>query len=288
MSQSLERIGYLGPPGTFGELAALGFGQGSLVPLPSHAGVVAAVGAGMVEVGILPVENSVEGSVSESLDLLIQEADLAIVGERIVPIEQCLLVRPGTRTGDVAVVFSHPQALGQCRAFLERCFPRARLEASLSTAAAVEELSRHEGAAAIASSRAAELFGAEVLARGIQDRRNNVTRFVAIARPERTLPPTGRDKTSLAFKTPHDRPGTLLEVLSEFAARAINLTKIESRPSKDALGIYVFLVDLEGHQRDRIVAEALDAVGAKTSWLKVLGSYPRAMDPQGPGPEASP
>lgn len=276
MTEGLERIGYLGPPGTFGELAALAFASGPLVPLPSHAGVVAAVGAGMVEVGILPVENSVEGSVSESLDLLIQEADLSIVGERIVPIEQCLLVRPGTPSEDVTAVFSHPQALGQCRAFLERCFPRARLEASLSTAAAVEELARHPGAAAIASARAAELFGAEVLARGIQDRRNNVTRFVAIAKPSRERPATGRDKTSIAFKTPHDRPGTLLEVLSELATRAINLTKIESRPSKDALGIYVFLVDLQGHQSDPTVAEALGAVRTKTSWLKVLGSYPRA------------
>jgi prephenate dehydratase len=151
------------------------------------------------------------------------------------------------------------------------------LEATLSTSAAVEELASHPGAAAIASARAAEIFGVTLLARAIQDRKNNATRFVAIGRHD--SPRTGHDKTSLAFKTAHDRPGTLLEVLSEFASRGINLTKIESRPSKDALGVYVFLLDFEGHQSDPIAAEALARVDEKTSWLRLLGSYPCAETP---------
>lgn len=271
----MTRVAYLGPPGTFGETAARRYApDADHIGLPTHAGVVAAVASGMADEGVLPVENSVEGSVSETLDILIHDADLRIRGELIVPVEQCLLVRPGMRAEDVRVIYSHPQALGQCRGFLERCFPTARLEASLSTAAAVQEIFAHEDAAAIASARAAELHGAAVLARGIQDRRNNVTRFVVLA-PE-DHPPTGRDKTSIAFTTQHDRPGTLVNILIEFAQREINLTKIESRPSKDALGVYIFLVDFEGHRTDAACAEALARVRAKASWLKVFGSYPRA------------
>jgi prephenate dehydratase len=268
------KVAYLGPAGTFGETAALRHAPtGELIPLPSHAGVAAAVASGMADEGVLPVENSVEGSVNETLDILIHDSELRIRGELVVPIEQCLLVRPGMRAEDVRAIYSHPQALGQCRAFLERCFPKARLEASLSTAAAVQEIFSHEDAAAIASPRAAELHGAEVLARGIQDRRTNVTRFVVLGASD--AEPTGRDKTSLAFTTQHDRPGTLVNVLSEFAARGLSLTKIESRPSKDALGIYVFLVDFEGHRTQPVCAEALEGVRAKASWLKVFGSYPK-------------
>lgn len=275
----MTRIAYLGPPGTFGETAARRYAPNAdHIALPTHAGVVAAVASGMADEGVLPVENSVEGSVSETLDILIHDADLRIRGELVVPIEQCLLVRPGMRAEDVRVIYSHPQALGQCRGFLERRFPTARLEASLSTAAAVQEIFAHEDAAAIASARAAELHGAAVLARGIQDRRNNVTRFVVLA-PE-DHPPTGRDKTSIAFTTQHDRPGTLVNILIEFAQREINLTKIESRPSKDALGVYVFLVDFEGHRADPVCAEALARVRTKASWLKVFGSYPRATIPR--------
>jgi prephenate dehydratase len=268
------KIAYLGPPGTWGESAALRYAPSAeLLPLPSHAGVVAAVASGMADEGVLPVENSVEGSVSETLDLLIHESDLRIRAEVVVPIEQCLLVRPGMRAEDVRVIYSHPQALGQCRGFIERCFPRARLEASLSTAAAVQEIFAHEDAAAIASARAAELHGATVLARGIGDRRSNVTRFVVLG--ETDAPPTGHDRTSLAFTTQHDRPGTLVNVLVELSSRNINLTKIESRPTKGELGVYVFLVDFEGHRTDPLCAEALAGLRAKSSWLKIFGSYPR-------------
>jgi prephenate dehydratase len=267
------RVAFLGPAGTFGEIAALRHApDGELIPLPSHAGVAAAVASGMADEGVLPVENSVEGSVNETLDILIHDSELRIRGELVVPIEQCLLVRPGMRAEEVRVIYSHPQALGQCRAFLERCFPKARLEASLSTAAAVQEIFAHEDAAAIASARAAELHGAAVLARSIQDRRSNVTRFVVLGATD--APPSGRDKTSFAFTTQHDRPGTLVNVLNEFAGAGLNLTKIESRPSKSALGVYIFLVDFEGHRTEPVCAAVLEQVRARASWLKVFGSYP--------------
>ncbi len=273
------RVAYLGPPGTFGEMAALRHApEGELIPLPSHAAVAAAVASGMADEGVLPVENSLEGSVNETLDILIHDSDLRMRGELVVPIEQCLLVRPGMNAGDVRVIYSHPQAIGQCRGFIERHFPTARLEASLSTAGAVQEIFAHEDAAAIASARAAELHGAEVLARAIGDRRSNVTRFVVVAASD--APPTGSDRTSLAFTTRHDKPGTLVAILTELSTRDLNLTRIESRPSKNALGVYVFLVDFEGHRADAICAAAIDSVRARASWLKIFGSYPR-YEPEG-------
>jgi prephenate dehydratase len=268
------RVAYLGPPGTFGEQAAIQFAPSAdRLAFPSHSGVAAAVQSGMAEVGLLAVENSVEGMVAETVDILIHERRLHIQGELVLAIEQCLIVPPGRQASDIAVIYSHSNALGQCRGFLERCFPRARLEAALSTTAAVEEALAHEHAAAIASARAAEVLGGEVLARGIQDRRNNATRFVVVGMQDAA--PTGDDKTSLAFTTHHDRPGSLVAVLQEFAARGINLTHIESRPSRDELGVYVFLCDFQGHRTGPIVAEALEAVRDKTQTLHVIGSYPR-------------
>lgn len=268
-----RRLAFLGPPGTFGEQAALLHDRSAaLVPCSSHAAVIAAVEAGAADAGVVPVENSVEGAVNETVDLLIHETSLSICSELVLPIEQCLLARPGMRAEDVKVIYSHPQALGQCRRYIERFFPRARLEASLSTAAAVEEVAREPGAAAIATRRAGELYGAEVLAAAIQDRASNATRFVILARSDAT--PTGDDKTSLAVGMAHDQPGTLVGVLNEFADENINLTRIESRPSKDALGVYVFLIDCEGHRLDAGVAAVLERVRARSTFFKLFGSYP--------------
>jgi prephenate dehydratase len=158
---------------------------------------------------------------------------------------------------------------------LERCFPKAQLEAALSTTAAVEQMLSQEGAAAIGTQRAAEIYGAQVLARGIQDNPSNKTRFVVMTPHD--CPPTGRDKTSIAFTVAHDRPGTLVNVLHEFSDRQINLTKIESRPSKEELGVYIFLVDMDGHRADPAVAEALERVREQAFFFKVFGSYPRYM-----------
>jgi len=270
-----KRIAYLGPPGTFTEEAALLYDKNAqLIPFPSIPGVAVAVASGMAEEGVVAIENSIEGSVTDTLDLLIHESGVLIKKELVLPIEHHLLVKPGTEASEVKVLYSHPQALAQCRHFIERCFPRVEVVAALSTAAAVEEMmaSPHP-ATAIGTSRAAELYGAETLAKGIQDQAANVTRFVVLAPTDH--PPTGFDKTSLCFAFADDRPGVLCEVLQEFAQRNINLAKVESRPSKESLGKYIFLIDMEGHHDDPSISEALQMVRGKTSLFKVFGSYPR-------------
>ncbi len=270
-----KNIAYLGPPGTNTEQAALKYdSEANLIPFPSVAAVASAVDTGIAGEGVVPIENSLEGSVNDTLDLLIHESTLLIRQELVLNIENHLLVKPGTPPAGLKVIFSHPQALAQCRRFLERCYPKAQMVAALSTAAAVEQMmSSAEPAAAIANYRAAELYGAQILARNIQDRSPNVTRFVVLAAQDHQ--PTGRDKTSLAFTFDEDRPGLLYEVLAEFAKQSINLAKIESRPSKEALGRYVFLVDLEGHRQDKLISRVLDEVKMKTSFFKIMGSYPK-------------
>ena len=270
-----KRLAYLGPPGTFTEQAALLHDpHAELLPFATVAAVAAAVDSGMADEGVMAIENSLEGSVTDTLDLLIHESRLSICRELVLPIELCLLVKDGTTAQDVEVIFSHPQPLGQCRRFLERCFPKARLEASLSTTVAVEQMLEQGGhGGAVATLRAAEMYGAKVLAQGIQDNENNETRFIAVAADD--SPPTGRDKTSFAFSVAEDRPGSLVEALKELSERRINLMKIESRPTKQELGKYVFLVDLEGHRTEPLVAEALAKVKEQAHFFKVFGSYPR-------------
>jgi prephenate dehydratase len=272
-----KRIAFLGPPGTFSEEAALRHDPtAQLLPFASVAAVAAAVDSGMADEGVVAIENSIEGSVTDTLDILIHESRLSIRRELVLPVGHCLLVRPGMQADDVKVLLSHPQALGQCRRFVERCFPRAEVVAALSTAAAVEEMMARENAAAIATRRAAELYGAEILARDIQDRSDNLTRFVVLA--EEDHPSTGNDKTSLAFSFADDRPGLLMSALEEFSSRGINLTKVESRPTKERLGEYIFLLDLAGHRSDGPVAEALQAVEGQSSFFRIFGSYPRFLE----------
>lgn len=272
---SRKRTAYLGPPGTFTEEATIRYDEkAQLLPFLSISAVVAAVDTGIAEEGMVPIENSLEGSVTETLDLLIHDSKLLIRQELVLPIEHHLLVKPDIEALEVSIIFSHPQALGQCRRFLERCFPKAQIVAALSTAAAVEQMmSSSTPAAAIATQRAAILHGAKVLARDIQDRSPNVTRFVVLALKDH--PATGRDRTSICFSFDEDRPGLLCDVLQEFSEYNINLAKIESRPSKEGLGRYIFLVDLEGHRQDQLTCDVLDKVQNKTSMFKILGSYPR-------------
>jgi len=270
-----KRIAYLGPQGTFTEDAALLHDKtAQLIPFPSIPAVAVAVASGMAEEGVVAIENSLEGSVTDTLDLLIHESGVFIRKELVLPIEHYLLVKQGTEAGSVKVLYAHPQALGQCRNVIERCFPKVNVVAALSNAAAVEEMmaSIHP-AAAIGTRRAAEIYSAEILARGIQDKASNVTRFVVLALTDH--PPTGSDKTSLCFSFADDRPGVLCEVLQKFAERNINLAKIESRPSKESLGRYIFLIDIEGHHDDSLVSEVLKQVREVTSLFKVFGSYPR-------------
>lgn len=270
------RLAFFGPAGTYTEQAALLYDRTArLLPFATIPAVAQAVESSLAEWGIVPIENSIEGTVSSTVDVLIHESNLRIRAEVVLPIEHYLMAKPGTTIETLATIYSHPQAIGQCRRFLERCFPKAQIVASLSTAAAVEDAFNSPApAAAIAPRRAAELYAAEILASNIQDVGDNQTRFVVLAHEDQ--PPTGDDKTSICFAlADDDKPGTLVDVLNELAARSINMTKIESRPSKESLGKYIFLIDLEGHREDAIVAECLDRVRAKATLYKLFGSYPR-------------
>ncbi len=269
------RIAFLGPVGTFTEQAALAYAPaGELVPFATIPAAVRAVAAGTVEEAVVPIENSLEGPVTYTLDILIHGDRHLINNELVIPIVHCLLARPGNRMEDIRTVYSHPQALGQCREFLERALPDVELVASLSTVAAVEDVKGSPSpAAAISPRRAAGLHGMDILAHGIQDTSSNVTRFVVLASTDHA--PTGRDKTSLCFSFDQDSPGRLYGVMGEFAQRDINLAKIESRPTKQSLGEYIFLVDCEGHREDPQVRAAIDGARRQTSMLKILGSYPR-------------
>ena len=270
-----QRVAYLGPAGTFTEEAARQHSSRAVLqPLPTISGVALAVASGIAEEGVVPIENSLEGSVNDTLDILIRQDRLFIRHEFVLPIEHCLLVVPTTNISDIQVIYSHPQALAQCREFLERCFPKASLVASLSTAAAVDDMKESETqAGAIAPHRAAELHGVSILAQGIQDNSSNVTRFVVLADTDH--PPTGTDKTSLCFSFAADMPGLLYQAMGEFAHRGLNLAKVESRPSKQSLGDYTFLIDVHGHREDPPVKEALEALRQRSSMLRVFGSYPR-------------
>lgn len=269
------RLAYFGPPGTYSEEAAFLYGPRTVLqPFPTIAAVGLAVLAEIADKGVVPIENSLEGAVTFTLDLLIKEPGLSICNEVVIPINHCLMGEAGARVTDIQVIYSHPQSLAQCREFLERCFPDAQQMASLSNSAAVADMKKSGvPAAAIAPARAAELYGAEILGRNIQDAANNVTRFAVLAREDH--PPTGDDKTSICFSFERDVPGALYQCLGEFAKRSINLAKVESRPTKQSLGEYIFLMDCEGHRRDPTVNEALEALGRSVSTLKVLGSYPR-------------
>ena len=271
----VKRLGYMGPAGSYSEEAGVTYdAEARKISFPSIHAVAAAVDSDLADEGVVPIENSLEGSVTFTLDVLIHESELFIKHELALPIQHLLLAPEGTESEDVKVVYSHPQALGQCRSFLTKCFPEAEQVASLSTSAAVKDmLERGGGAAAIANERAGRLYGASVLAQRIEDNPNNMTRFVVLAKSDH--PRTGSDKTSICFSFDENTPGLLYRVMGEFAGRNINLAKVESRPTKQSLGRYVFLVDLEGHREDSVVREALEGVRSYVSLLKVFGSYPR-------------
>lgn len=273
-------IAFLGPRGTFSEQAALGYlartnQTAEMAAFSSIPALTAAVETGLADQSVLPIENSLEGSVSSTLDLLIHETSLKIRGEMVVPVRHVLVTAPGATLGDIAVVTSHPQGLGQCRRFIERCLPAAQQVAHLSTAGAVEEVSQggDPTRAAIGTARAAELYGGAILAHDIQDNRANVTRFVVLAVDDAA--PTGADKTSFAFTVKANIPGALHAVLTVLADAGLQMTKIESRPTKAWLGAYVFLIDIDGHRMDQLVASALDQIRELSAIFQVFGSYPR-------------
>ncbi len=277
-----RRIAFLGPAGTFTEQAAIAYDpEATYVAMASVDEAVRAMQTGAADEAVVPMENSLQGSVTGTLDLLIHESGLFIRSELVLSITHCLLSAADVPLADLQVVYSHPQALAQCRRFLGERLPNAQPVASLSTAAAVEALEEAAvPAAAIAANRASSIYGVPIVARGIEDNPSNVTRFVALGPTDSER--TGNDKTSLCWSHDEDLPGLLYGVLKEFSDRGINLTKIESRPTRESLGRYYFLADVQGHRSDADVAEALSSMDSQPGTsLKILGSYPRGDVPVG-------
>jgi chorismate mutase/prephenate dehydratase len=270
------RVAFLGPEGTFTHLAARHQFGGSSQSLPQGTiqAVFQAVERRRADYGVVPVENGTEGSVDTTLDAFL-DSPLAICAEILLPVDQALLLRPELDLGGVRRVYSHPQALGQCRRWLEAHLPGAdRIEAPSTSEAARLAREDAEGAA-VASELAADLFGLRVAETRIQDLAANATRFLVLG--PASAEPTGRDRTTLLAMA-QDGPGALLRLLEPLARRGLNLSRIQSRPTRRKLWEYAFFLDVEGHAADAPMAEALVELRAACASLKVLGSYPRAME----------
>lgn len=290
--RKLPRVGYLGPQGTFTEealLARLRPGAGRPVALETIYDTAMALGRGEVEWAILPIENSLDGSVTVTLDLLAERAEeLEVVGETLLAVRHALVAAGELELGSVSRVLTHPKVPGQCRAFLRESVPQAQVVAMSSTADAVRVAASSpasERVAAIGTKLAAEIYGARVIREDIQDRDDNVTRFVWLRRrgeaasigPAPMELESGAMKTSIVFWGPGaDRAGWLVRCLDEFAGREINLTKIESRPRRQQMGHYMFFVDLEGDESSPPVSDALAGLRGRCEQVRVLGCYPSA------------
>ena len=268
------RVAFLGPAGTFSQLASRKlFGlQARYRDCATIHAVFDAVSSGDATYGVVPVENSTEGAVSTTTDALL-DGSLRIRQELILPIDHCLLSRSDALSS-IERVYSHPQAIAQCQKWLARNLPRAQVIHSTSTTAAAVEAATDERAAAIASELASEVHGVPILQPQIQDLRDNATRFVVVAKED--APVTGQDRTTLAFGV-RDKKGALRRVLQAFEEADVNLTRIESRPSKKKAWHYVFLVDVDGHRTDASVTRGLRALRKHVDFVKIIGSYPRAV-----------
>lgn len=284
------KVAFLGPEGTFSEEALFAAVDRATVepsPMPTIYDCVIAVQEGRVDRALVPIENSLEGSVSATLDALVFETDVVVIaGELIHPVRHSLIARRRLALEEISRVVSHPQASAQCARFLRDRLPAAEVAGAASTADAVRIVAATDAPwAAVGTRLSAEIYGCEVLFEGIEDDPDNETRFVWLAQSENSSLSKPVDlladrrkffKTSIVFWGLPDAPGSLVRVLQEFAEREVNLTKIESRPRKQGLGSYIFFADLEGAESGDQVRAALDAVGEITSSLRVLGSYPAA------------
>jgi prephenate dehydratase len=282
------RFGYLGPVGTFAEAALRTLpaaAKADLVPFPSVAAALDGVRAGEVDAALVPFENSVEGSVPAALDDLATGDPLQITREVLLPVSFALLGRSGLEHKDVRTVATHPHAEAQCRRWLRDVLPQASVVLAPSTADAARAVRDGEYDAAISAPIAAEHYGLQVLASDIHDNEGAVTRFVLVSRPGPPPAPTGADRTTVVVFIAEDHPGALLQLLTEFAVRGVNLTRIESRPTGRGLGSYCFSVDCEGHVADARVGEALSALRRVSADVRFLGSYPRA---DGQPPQVAP
>lgn len=272
--ENKEKLGFLGPRGTFSEEAALQYNKlhnRDLCECSNISEIMECVAGGRLAEGIVPLENSLEGGVTATMDHLASDLEIMIRSEFLFPISHCLMALPDTQPAEIKKIYSHPHALGQCRSYLESSYNKAVLNPVESTAAAAKTVSGMKSAAAVAASRAASLFKLEILAEDIQDQKENITRFVVVARQDH--PPTGADKTSLVLAAP-DGPGSLYRVLGHFAGKEVNLTRIESRPARRNLGDWLFFIDCEGHRLDSRLISLWHDLEATVPFLKLIGSYP--------------
>jgi prephenate dehydratase len=276
----VPRLAFLGPRATFTEQALRSLPESAgaeLVPCAGTPAVLAAVRAGTVDAGCVPIENSVEGAVPAVLDGLVTDPPLVIVREAVVAVRFAVMARPGAALTDVKTVASHPHAIAQTRGWLAERLPDAEVLVTTSTSEAAAQVARGEFDAAVAAPLAAEEHGLEVLVDDIADNPGAVTRFALLAPPGPLPAPTGHDRTSLAATT-QNRPGALLGLLTELAVRGIDLTRIESRPIKDRHAEYWFHLDCTGHVAEPAMGEALAALHRRCDRVRFLGSYPRAVD----------
>ena len=275
------RVGFLGPFGTFTEQALLtqaDLSAGELLPFRTVPDVLDAVESGEVDLGFVPIENSIEGTVNFTQDALAFDHDLRIQREVVLDIEHCLLAVAGTALGDIKEVLSIPVATAQCHHYLRTHLPDAEIRAASSTAEAARMLAENPapGVAAIAPRNAGALYGLEVLAAGIADHGANQTRFVLVSK-QGVPAPTGHDRTALVIYQRADQPGSLISILQEFAARRINLSNLQSRPTKrGGLGDYCFIVYADAHVADELLADVMRSLHSKQGAVKFLGSYPAA------------
>jgi prephenate dehydratase len=283
----IKKIAYLGPEGTFTEEALLVYLDKlkkkhphnsdiegiEKIPFTMIPDVIKSVDRGESQEGIVPIENSNEGAVPLTLDVLTFESEAKIISEITIPIKHHLIIKRDTGLKNIRKIISHPHATAQCRVYLNFNFPDSEIIAANSTAEAVRKLREAEAdTAAIGTKIAAELYGLDILVSDIEDNKDNKTRFVIVS--NFVAPKTGYDKTSIVCFLKKDKPGSLFNILKEFAERGINLTRLESRPAKKDLGDYVFMIDMEGHVHDKTIYEVLESLRDKVYLVKLLGSYP--------------
>ncbi|HPZ50087.1 MAG TPA: prephenate dehydratase [Propionibacteriaceae bacterium] len=272
-------LGYFGPAGTFTHQALLSLGLDEEArPYATVPGTLDAVRDGVVRAGLVPIENSVEGGVTATLDNLAVGRPLVIVGEVLLPVQFGLYVRPGVALDDIRKVLTHPHAAAQTRGWIAAHLPHAEVTEGGSTAAAAAEVAKPDSAydAAVCAAVAGEMYGLEAAASQIADNPDAVTRFILVSRPCPPPAPTGHDKTTLIAYMREDHSGALLEILEQFASRGVNLCRIESRPTREGLGNYCFSIDAEGHLADTRIADALMGLHRTCKRVDFLGSYPRA------------
>lgn len=285
------KVGYLGPEGTFSEEASKSYAKSlnikaEMIPFSTFHDVLIAVDKNHIDEAIVPIENSIDGTIGTVTDMLAKEVKLKISREIILPVHNCLLVQKGVRLNEITDIISHPQPIEQCKEYLRKKLPKAKLHLSSSTAEAARQVALSLGEkiiahgklkgpvfAAIGPASLSKLYELSIIAKEINSK-DNQTRFVVLSKSDHKR--TGDDKTSIVFSMSKDCPGGLHDVLLEFARRNINLTKIESRPAKKALGDYFFFVDLQGHHEDPDVSNALQIIEKKVAFYKLLGSYPKS------------